>query len=307
VPSEDLCDPPGIKSAILRKNNVNKSPLGLIAGTGKFPVLVAQVAASRGIPLVIAAIREEASRELEKVLEVDQRGSSIHWIGLGQLGKLIRIFKGEGVEKIMMAGQVRHSKIFAPNTSASRKILSAMPDITMVRMLMALPEKSTSALIGGVIGVLKENGMEIVDSTELVKDLLAPAGVITDRAPSREEMEDIEYGRPIAQSLAGFDLGQSIIVKDKAVVAVEAMEGTDQAIIRASSLVGGQSLTLIKVARPSQEMRFDVPVLGLKTLEVLEKCNVTAVSIDAGKTLLLDKERLIEGANSLGISLIGQC
>ena len=286
---------------------MNKAPLGLIAGTGKFPILVAQVASSLGIPLVIAAIREEASQDLETVLGVNQGRSSIHWIGLGQLGKLIRIFKGEGVEKIMMAGQVSHSKIFAPNTSASRKILSAMPDITMIRMLMALPEKSTSSLIGGVIEVLKENGMELFDSTELLKDLLAPAGVMTDRAPTREEMEDIEYGRPIAQSLAGLDLGQSIVVKDKAVVAIEAMEGTDQVIIRASSIVGGQSLTLIKVARPSQDMRFDVPVLGLKTLEVLEECNVTAVSIDAGKTLLLDKERLIEGANSLSISLIGQC
>ena len=185
---------------------MNKAPLGLIAGTGKFPILVAQVASSRGIPLVIAAIREEASQDLETVLGVNQRGSSIHWIGLGQLGKLIRIFKGEGVEKIMMAGQVSHSKIFAPNTSASRKILSAMPDITMIRMLMALPEKSTSSLIGGVIELLKENGMELMDSTELLKDLLAPAGVITDRAPTREEMEDIEYGRPIAQNLAGLDL-----------------------------------------------------------------------------------------------------
>ena len=279
-------------------------PLGLIAGSGRFPILVLKEAQRQGTPMVVAAIKEEASPQVATCVADAGEGFTLHWIALGQLGKLIRLFKKSGVEKALMAGQVRHSQIFSPNTPASRKLLSAMPDLTMLKVLMSLPRKNTESLIRGVVGVLEENGIQLLDSTLFLKDLMAGSGVLTDREPSAAEWRDIEYGRPIARQLARLDLGQSIVVKDCAVVAVEAMEGTDETVERAARLTGGQGLTLIKVARPEQDMRFDVPVLGLDTLKVMAECNVTAVAVDEGRTLFLDKERFILGANELGVSIV---
>ncbi len=279
-------------------------PLGLIAGSGRFPILVVEEAGRKGIPMVVAAIKEEASPKVAGSVALAGEGVTLCWIALGQLGKLIRLFKRHGVEEALMAGQVRHSQIFSPNTPASRKLLSAMPDLTMVKVLMSLPVKNTEALIGGVVKVLEKNGIRLLDSTLFLKDLMAGSGVLTEREPSAAEWKDIEYGRPVARQLAALDLGQSVVVKDCAVVAVEAMEGTDETVERAARLTGGQSLTLIKVARPEQDMRFDVPVMGLDTLSVLGKCRVTAIAVDAGKTLLLDREQFLAGANELGISLV---
>ena len=278
--------------------------LGLIAGSGRFPILVVDEASRRGVPMVVAAIKEEASPQVVKCVAEAGEGFALHWIALGQLGKVIRLFKESGVEKALMAGQVHHSQIFSPNTPTSRKLLSAMPDLTMLKVLVSLPRKNTESLIKGVVGVLEENGIQLLDSTLFLKDLMAGSGVLTGRQPSAAEWKDIQYGRPIARQLAGLDLGQSIVVKDCAVVAVEAMEGTDEMVERAARLAGGQSLILIKVARPDQDMRFDVPVLGLDTLEVLAECHVTAVAVDEGRTLFLDKEKFIAGANELGISIV---
>ncbi len=256
--------------------------------------------------MVVAAIREEASTKVADSVARAGEGCTLHWIALGQLGKLIRLFKRHGVEQALMAGQVRHSQIFSPNTPASRKLLSAMPDLTMVKVLMSLPKRNTESLIRGVVDVLEKNGIKLLDSTMFLKDLMSGSGVLTEREPTEAEWKDIEYGRPVARQLAALDLGQSIVVKDCAVVAVEAMEGTDETVERAARLTGGQSLTLIKAARPEQDMRFDVPVLGLDTLEILGKCGVTAIAVDAGKTLLLDREKFLAGANELGISIVSE-
>lgn len=254
--------------------------------------------------MVVAAIKEETSPQVESWVAEAGEGFVLHWLGLGQLGRLIRVFKQSGVRQALMAGQVRHAQIFAPNTSRSRKLLSAMPDLTMLKVLMSLPQKNTEALIQGVLRVLEENGISLLDSTTFLKDLIAPEGVLTRRPPDPEEKKDIEYGRPLARQLAAMDLGQSIVVKACAVVAVEAMEGTDETVERASRLTGGQSLTLIKVARPDQDMRFDVPVLGLNSLETFARCHVTAISIDAGRTLILDRQDFLSGADDLGISIV---
>ena len=280
-----------------------RKPLGLIAGSGRFPVLVVREAGKKGIPMVVAAIREEASTKVAESVELAGDNFTLHWIALGQLGKLIRLFKRHGVEEALMAGQVRHSQIFSHKASASRKLLSAMPDLTMVKVLMSLPKRNTETLIGGIVDVLEKNGIKLLDSTLFLKNLVAESGVLTQREPTVSEWKDIEYGRPIARQLAALDLGQSVVVKDCAVVAVEAMEGTNETVERAARLTGGQSLTLIKVARPEQDMRFDVPVLGLDSLKVFGRCRVTAIAVDAKKTLLLDRKKFLAGANELDISI----
>ena len=228
----------------------------------------------------------------------------MHWLGLGQLGKLIRVFKREGVQKAIMAGQVKHTQIFARKggDSSGRRLI--LPDIKMMKVFMSLPERNTQSLIGGVIEELEQEGIEFIESTVLLEAMLAKSGVLTRRKPNREESRDIEYGRPIAREIARLDLGQTIVIKDRAVVAVEVMEGTDETIRRASRLVGGGRLTVIKVSRPDQDMRFDVPVVGLETLLVLKECNVSALAVDAQKTLILDREEFLREANRLKMTVI---
>ncbi|MFB3068158.1 MAG: LpxI family protein, partial [Acidobacteriota bacterium] len=260
--------------------------LGLIAGNGRFPLLVLEEALKRDICVVVAAIREEASPEIENFASQDT--VSLHWLGLGQLGKLIRLFKKAGVEKVVMAGQVKHVQIFSRKGSDSSKRRVILPDLKMTRLFMSLPQKNTQSLIGGVMGVLEKEGLQFIDSTVLLQPLLAQPGVLTQREPDSEELKDMEYGRAVAREIARLDLGQTVVVKDQAVVALEAMEGTDETIRRASRLVKGGRLTVIKLSRPDQDMRFDVPVIGLDTLQVLKECKVSALSIDAGKTLILD-------------------
>lgn len=260
---------------------------GLIAGSGQFPFLVLEGARSQGIEMAVIAIREEAAPELERVAR------RLHWVSIGELGKAIDLLHKEGVNKAVMAGQVKHSQIFS----------SIRPDWKLGKLLMALPRKNTDSLIGAVARVLEDEGIELVDSTAFLAPLVPEAGVLTRRAPNESEAADIAYGRSIGWQIAGLDLGQTVVVRDRACVAVEAMEGTDETIERAARLVGGQRLVVVKVSKPEQDMRFDVPVVGRKTIEVMVRSNATALAIDAGRTLLFDRAEVIERADAAGIAI----
>jgi UDP-2,3-diacylglucosamine hydrolase len=260
---------------------------GLIAGNGSFPFLVLEGARSRGIDMAVIAIREEASPALAEVAK------RLHWISLGELSRGIELLHQEGVKRAVMAGQVKHNKIF----SAIR------PDWRLAKLLLSLPAKNTDALIGGVARVLEDEGIELVDSTKFLGALLAQTGVLTPRAPDTSETADMEYGREIARQIAGLDLGQTVVIRDRACVAIEAMEGTDETIERAARIAGGQRLVIVKVSKPRQDMRFDVPVVGLKTIEVMRRANATALAIDAGRTLLFERDALIAAAADAGIAI----
>ncbi len=264
---------------------------GLIAGNGRFPFLVLEGARAAGVEMVVAAISEETDPRIAEL------ASSIEWISVGHLGKLIRFFKKEGVEQAIMAGQVRHVQIFR---------LSALPDLRMARMLARLKRRNTDALIGAVASELESEGIRLIDSTTYLQPLLAREGVLTRRAPDKNEQADMDYGREVATELARLDLGQTIVVKNQAVVALEAMEGTDATIRRAAELVRGRPLTVIKVAKPNQDMRFDVPVIGLQTIETLVACHVTAVSLTADKTLIFDRQETLEAANRHRIAIVAR-
>ena len=262
---------------------------GLIAGSGRFPILALAEARRLGYQVVAIALREEASPEVEAL------AWRCHWISLGELGKLIEILKTEGVDQIMMAGQVQHARIFS----------SIRPDWRLVKLLASLPQRNTDALIGGVAKVLAEEGITLVDSTTFLKPMLAGEGVLTRRKPTKEEREAIDYGRRVAHALAGFDIGQSVAIAGRACVAVEAMEGTDAMLRRASGLANGRNLVLIKVSTRRKRMVFDVPVAGPQTITVMRQCGATALAVDAGRTLLLDRSEMLANANTCGISVAG--
>jgi len=261
---------------------------GLIAGNGRFPFLVIEGAKRAGETLAVAAIKEETDREIEKVAE------NISWVGIGQLGKMITFFKKEGVTKAMMAGQVKHVQIFS----------GALPDFRMVKLLFGLKERNTDSLIGAVADELAKEGIELIDSTYFVKDQLANEGVMTKRKPDSAELENIEYGLKIANEIARLDLGQTIVVRASACVAIEAMEGTDATIKRAGELAKGK-LTVVKVAKPNQDMRFDVPVVGLPTIETMITSGATCLALTAEKTLLFDREEMIALADKHKIAIVG--
>lgn len=259
----------------------------LLAGNGKFPFLVLDAARSQGIEMVVVAIKEEAFPELEK------SAPRIHWVSLGELGKALDILKQERVSKAVMAGQVKHNKIFS----------SIKPDWRMAKLLMSLATKNTDSLIGAVAKLMNEEGIELVDSTTFLKPLLPEPGVLTRRAPSAEEAADIEYGHMIARAIAGLDLGQTVVVRDRACVAIEAMEGTDETIKRAARIAGGQRIAVIKVSKPRQDMRFDVPVVGPPTVQVMQRCGATALAIDAQRTLVIDRSDMVAAADAAGIAV----
>ena len=265
----------------------NASGWGLIAGNGRFPFLVLEGARSQGIEMTVIAIKEEAAPELE------QHAKRLHWVSLGELSKTIDLLHQEGVKQAVMAGQVKHNKIF----SAIR------PDWKLAKLLFALPRKNTDALIGAVARVLEDEGIQLVDSTLFLKPLVPEAGVLTRRAPNEHEVQDIAYGLGVARQIAGMDIGQTVVIADKACVAVEAMEGTDETIARAARLAGGKQLVVVKVSKPKQDMRFDVPVVGLPTIQQMQGCGATALAVDAGRTLFFDREKLIELANQAGIAI----
>lgn len=260
---------------------------GLIAGNGRFPFLVLEGARSQGIDMAVIALKEEASPELAEL------ASRLHWVSLGELTKAIDLMRREGVTHAVMAGQVKHNKIFS----------SIRPDWRLAKLLFALPRKNTDSLIGAVAKVLEDEGIHLVDSTTFLKPLLPEAGVLTRRQPSEQELADMEYGLGVARQIAGMDIGQTVVISDRACVAVEAMEGTDESIARAAKFANGRPLVVVKVSKPRQDMRFDVPVIGLPTIEAMKAAGVTALAIDASRTLLFDRDQLIERANEAGISI----
>jgi DUF1009 family protein len=260
---------------------------GLIAGNGRFPFLVLEGARSQGIEMAVIALKEEASAELER------SAKRLHWVSLGELSKAIELMHQEGVTQAVMAGQVKHSKIF----SAIR------PDWKLAKLLFSLPKKNTDSLIGAVAHVLEEEGIRLVDSTLFLKPLVPEAGVLTRRAPDEREAADIEYGLGVARQVAGMDLGQTVVISDRACVAIEAMEGTDETIARAARIVNGKPLVVVKVSKAKQDMRFDVPVVGLPTVEQMKAAGATALAIDAGRTLLFDRAQLIALADAAGIAI----
>jgi DUF1009 family protein len=269
------------------ETNTNTTSWGLIAGNGRFPFLVLEGARSQGIEMAVIALKEEASPELERAAK------RVHWVSLGELGKTIDLMHQEGVTQAVMAGQVKHNKIF----SAIR------PDWKLAKLLFSLPRKNTDALIGAVARVLEDEGIRLVDSTLFLKPLLPEAGVLTRRAPNEHETEDIAYGRALAQQIARMDIGQTVVISDRACIAVEAMEGTDEVIARAARIVAGKPLVVVKVSKPAQDMRFDVPVVGLPTVEQMRSAGATALAVDAGRTLLFDRTKLIELADASGIAI----
>ncbi|MGA7422981.1 MAG: UDP-2,3-diacylglucosamine diphosphatase LpxI [Candidatus Sulfotelmatobacter sp.] len=271
--------------------------IGLIAGNGTFPLLILDAARAQGFEVVVVAIKEEASTDIE-----DRGAASVHWVSLGELSKLIETFQREGVRRAIMAGQVKHKQIF----SAIR------PDWRLAKLLLSLTTRNTDSLLDAVARVLAEEGITLESSTGLLEPLLVKSGVLTQRAPTEQERKNIDYGRAVARQLAQYDIGQTVVIAESACVAVEAMEGTDAAIERAgdimSSLRGDAStlsraLTVVKIAKPSQDTRFDVPVVGVRTIEVMQAAGATCLALDAGKCLLLDGENVIDAANALGIAV----
>jgi DUF1009 family protein len=276
----------GKETPIISTEKTSSGQWGLIAGNGRFPFLVLEGARSQGIEMAVIALKEEASPELERIAK------KLHWVGLGELGRTIELLHQEGVTRAVMAGQVKHNKIF-----------SIRPDWQFAKLMMSLPRKNTDSLIGAVAKVLEKEGIELVDSTAFLKPLVPGVGILTKRKPDTRETEDIEYGLGVARHIAAMDLGQTVVVRDRACVAIEAMEGTDETIERAARITGGAELTVVKVSKPKQDMRFDVPVVGLPTVEVMKRCKATALAIDAHRTLLFDRTELIAAADAAGITI----
>ena len=276
--------------------------LGLIAGNGRFPFLLLDAARAQGLAVVVAAIREEADPEIGRRATADD-GITVHWLSLGELSRLIELFHKEGVEMAVMAGQVKHKQIFS----------SIRPDWRLAKLLLNLPRRSTDMLLGAVAKVLGDEGIELISSTAFLEPLLAAEGILTARAPDEEEQKNIEYGLGVARALAGFDIGQTVVVAAQACVAVESMEGTDATIERAGLLMrsmGGDAstlerrLTVVKVAKPNQDMRFDVPVIGIATVETMISAGATCLSVEADRTLLFEREQLLERAQQTGIAVV---
>jgi DUF1009 family protein len=267
--------------------------LGLIAGNGRFPFLVLDAARGAGYDVTVVAIREEAFPELAEA--AGRVAAPVHWVSLGQLGACIRILKEAGVTQAVMAGQVKHTKLFA----------DIVPDLTLLGVLMKLKARNTDALIAGIASALGDHGVELLDSTALLTPLLAREGVLTRRPPSDDVGEDLRFGYRVADAMAALDVGQTIAVKSKAVVAVEAMEGTDAMIARAGQLAG-PGVSIVKVAKPQQDMRFDVPVVGVATIDAMRAAGARALSIDAGRTLVIDGPAVIRAADEADIVIVGR-
>lgn len=261
---------------------------GLIAGNGQFPFLVLDGARKSGVSLAVVAIKEETDPH------IDDTAETVKWVGIGQLGKMIAFLKDNGVTHAIMAGQVKHIQIFS----------GAIPDMRMVKMLWNLPRRNTDALIGGVADELAKEGIKLIDSTHFIKDMLATEGTLTKRDPTNTELENIEYGLHIADEIARLDLGQTIVIRAKACVAIEAMEGTDATIHRAGEVANGK-LTVVKVAKPDQDMRFDVPIVGVPTIDAMIAAGATCLSITTGKTLIFDRDQMLALANKNNICIIG--
>jgi DUF1009 family protein len=267
--------------------------------------LILDAARAQGLAVAVAAIREEMDAEIDARAAAD-RSISVHWLSLGELSRLIEVFHQEGVTRAVMAGQVKHKQIFS----------SIRPDWRLAKLLLNLRTRNTDMLLGAVAKVLGDEGIELISSTAFLEPLLAGEGVLTTRGPDEEERKDIAYGLQVARAISGFDIGQTVVVAAQACVAVEAMEGTDAAIDRAGALMASlaehgtastleRRLTVVKVAKPNQDMRFDVPVIGIRTLETMTRAGATCLSVETGRTLLFDREALLERAAALGIAIVG--
>ena len=274
--------------------------LGLIAGNGRFPFLVLEAARAQGLDVVVAAIKEETWPEIE-----DRGAAAVHWLSLGDLSKLIETFKSEGVQRAIMAGQVKHKQIFS----------RIRPDWRLAKLLLSLRTRNTDALLGAVAKVLGDEGIMLENSTSFLEPLLAKPGLLTQRAPTDEERKNIDYGRDVARHLTHYDIGQTVVVAESACMAVEAMEGTDATIERAGEMMRSlegeastlsRALTVIKIAKPDQDMRFDVPVIGVKTIEVMRAAGATCLALDAGKCLLLDGDAVLRAADAAKISIVAE-
>jgi len=267
--------------------------LGLIAGNGRFPFLVLDAARGAGHAVTIVALKEETFPELADAA-ARPPAAPIHWISIGQLGQCLRVLKDAGVTQALMAGQVKHAKLF-----------DIRPDMTLLNVLMRLKARNTDALISAVADVLRDNGIELLSSTTFLGPLMAREGVLTKRAPTDEERGELEFGYRVADAIAGLDIGQTVAVKSAAVIAVEAMEGTDAVIARAGALAG-PGVCVVKVAKPKQDMRFDVPVVGVSTIEAMKSAGAAVLSVDAGRTLMIDGEAVIRAADAAGITIVGR-
>jgi DUF1009 family protein len=268
--------------------------LGLIAGNGRFPFLVLDAARAMGHDVVVIAIKEEASKEIEEAAARSPR-ADVHWVSIGQLGTFLQILKDNHITEAVMAGQVKHIKIFG----------GFVPDLTAMSLMGRLKGMNTDALIGAVADLMRERGVELVNSATFLDPMLAREGQLSDRAPTEAERKDLEFGYRMADAIAGLDIGQTIAVKHQAVVAVEAMEGTDETIARAGHLAG-DGVTIIKVAKPNQDMRFDVPIVGLATIQAMRIARASVLSIDAGQTLIFDRDAFFASANEAGIAVVGR-
>jgi len=284
--------------------NASDSKLGLIAGNGRFPFVLLDAVRAHGLSVVVAAIKEETDPEIDARAAADP-AIRVHWLSLGELSRLIDTFRAEGVTRAVMAGQVKHTQIFS----------SIRPDWRLAKLLLNLRTRNTDMLLGAVAKVLADEGIELVSSTQYLEPLLATHGVLTQRAPSDDERKDIAYGRTLARGLAAFDLGQTVVIAAQACVAVEAMEGTDASIERAGSLMRrlsepsstlSRALTVVKVAKPAQDMRFDVPVIGLATIQAMSRAGATCLAVDAGRTLLFDQAAIAAAADRAGIALVAE-
>jgi DUF1009 family protein len=269
------------------------TPLGIIAGNGRFPFLALDAARALGRDVTVIAIRDEADAALERAAR--DSGAALHWVSLGQLGTCISLLRDAGVSEAVMAGQVRHVKIFS----------DFMPDLTLLSVIRRLKGRNTDALIAAVADVLRDKGIHLLDSTLFLRPLLAREGVLTKRAPDEREHADFAFGYRMADAIAGLDIGQTIVVKDQAVIAVEAMEGTDETIARAGRLAGPGAI-VVKVAKPNQDMRFDVPVVGTPTIAAMRAAGAVALTVDAGRTLMLDGDAIVHAADEAGICIVGR-
>jgi UDP-2,3-diacylglucosamine hydrolase len=274
--------------------------LGIIAGNGRFPFLVLDAARAQGYEVVVAAIKEETSPEIES-----RGAAAVHWLSLGELSKLIETFHREGVTRAVMAGQVKHKQIFS----------SIRPDWKLAKLLLSLTTRNTDSLLGAVAKVLADEGITLENSTALLEPLLVKSGVLTRRGPSEAERKNVDYGRTVARGLGQFDIGQTVVIAESACVSVEAMEGTDATIERAGQIMASldsaastlaRSLTVVKIAKPKQDMRFDVPVVGVKTIAVMRKAGATCLALDAGKCLLIDGDAVVRAADDAGIALLAE-
>jgi DUF1009 family protein len=276
--------------------------LGLIAGNGRFPFLLLDAARAHGTEVVVAAIKEETDPEMDVRAGADA-GVRVHWLSLGELSRLIETFHKEGISRAVMAGQVKHKQIFS----------SIRPDWRLAKLLLSLRTRNTDMLLGAVAKVLGDEGIELISSTSYLEPLLAKSGVLTARGPNENEQQDIAYGHEVARTIAGYDIGQTVVIASQACIAIEAMEGTDAAIERAGALMKTlddeastleRSLTVVKVAKPKQDLRFDVPVIGVTTIEVMRQANATCLALEAGKTLIFDLDKVLQRANEYGIAIV---